>query len=256
MIMEHLIKPVEFHEFANIYRMLPEAELQKLAEDIKAKGQTLPITSYEGKILDGRNRFKACGIAGVDPRIEEYAGSDPLGLIASLNDHRRHDSENERALVGARMANLKHGVRADASTGVSGAPAISIERAAELSGSSRKSIERAKPIVTTGIPELQDMVDGGEVSIRAGSEVAKLPEEEQRKAVSGGAAGVKEAAKKSIAATPPKKERKPAIPSREDIARDHQRILGNLKSAWASAPTAIREDFLAWVEKNKVSTNA
>jgi hypothetical protein len=42
-------------------------------------------------------------------------------------------------------------------------PAISIERAAELSGSSRKSIERAKPIVQSGIQELQDMVDSGEV---------------------------------------------------------------------------------------------
>lgn len=62
-------------------------------------------------------------------------------------------AENERAMVGARMANLKHGVRADTPMGAS-TPAISIERAAELSGSSRKSIERAKPIVQSGIQEL------------------------------------------------------------------------------------------------------
>lgn len=188
---------MKYHEYANIYRMLPDKELQSLAEDIKAKGQLLPITSYEDQILDGRNRYRACEIAGIEPRIEEYTGDDPLGLIASLNDHRRHDSDNERAMVGARMANLKHGGdrKGDEIKKPMG-QLITIARAAELSGSSRKNIQRAKPIVQTGIPVLQDMVDAGEVSIRAGSEVAKMTEEEQRKAVSGGVAGVKDAAKK------------------------------------------------------------
>jgi hypothetical protein len=198
---------MEYHEYANIYRMLPERELNALADDIKSKGQLLPITSYEGKILDGRNRYRACQIAGIEPRIEEYTGDDPLGLIASLNDHRRHDTENERALVGARMANLRQGgERGNQYTGgkkpTGHLPAITIARAAELSGSSKKNIQRAKPIVQSAIPELVDMVETGEVSIRAGSELAKLPEDEQRKAVAGGVAGVKEAAKK-LSANPP-----------------------------------------------------
>jgi hypothetical protein len=50
--------------------------------------------------------------------------------------------------------------------------------------------------------------------------------------------------------------RKPAIPSREDIEQDQRRILGNLKSAWVAAPTAIRNEFLAWVDSTKVSTMA
>jgi ParB-like chromosome segregation protein Spo0J len=242
--------------------MLPELELYKLAEDIKAKGQLLPITSYEGQILDGRNRYKACEIAGVDPRIEEYAGDDPLGLVASLNDHRRHDTENERAMVGARMANLKHGgtganqhKRAESSMETS-APVITIERAAELSGSTPASIKRARPIVQSGIPELQDMVDSGEVSIRAGSEVAKLPKEKQRKAVSGGADGVKKAAKKAISNTPPKPKRKSTIPNEADIEKENQRILNNLKTSWAIAPKPIREKFLEWAESTKNTTNA
>jgi hypothetical protein len=253
---------MEYHEYANIYRMLPEKELHALSEDIKAKGQLLPITSYEGKILDGRNRYRACEIAGVEPRIDEYDGDDPLGLVASLNDHRRHDSENERALVGARMANLrKGGERGNQYTGGKSpmgalAPAITINRAAELSGSSRKNIERAKPIVQSGIPELQDMVESGEVSIRAGSEVAKLPEAEQRKAVSGGAEGVKKAAKKQASQDPAKTKRKPAIPTEADIEKENQRILGNLKTSWAIASKPIREKFLAWVESTKNTTSA
>jgi hypothetical protein len=100
------------------------------------------------------------------------------------------------------------------------------------------------------------MVETGEVSIRAGSEVAKLTKEEQRKAVMGGVDGVKKAAKNAKDSAPPKVKRKPAIPSKEDIAKDHQRILGQLKSSWAAAPTAIRNEFLAWVEKTKNTTNA
>ena len=59
-----------------------------------------------------------------------------------------------------------------------------------------------------------------------------------------------------VYATARAKPRKPSLPSVEDIQKDHQRILGNLKSAWVAAPAAICEEFLAWVEKNKVSTNA
>ena len=252
---------MKFHEYANIYRMLPETELAKLAQDIREKGQFLPITSYEGQILDGRNRYKACEIAGVDPRIEDYTGDDPLGLVASLNDHRRHDSENERAMVGARMANLKRG---DAGRGgldrtmvqSNNEPAITLKRAAELSGANVKNIQRAKPIVQSGIQELQDMVDSGEVSIRAGSEVAKLPEQEQRKAISGGAEGVKRAAKKAVENAPIKPNRKSSIPNEADIEKENQRIIGNLKTNWSIAPKPIREKFLAWVESTKNSTNA
>ena len=207
--------------------MLPDKELEGLAEDIKAKGQLLPITLYEGKILDGRNRYRACEMAGVTPKTQEYTGDDPLGLIASLNDHRRHDSENERALVGARMANLMRGgdrksdeIKSSMETLK---PAITIERAAELSGSSKGNIKRAKAIVQGGIPELMDMAESGEVSIRAASEVAKLPEEEQRKAVLGGITGVKEAAKK--ASVKPPKEKQSSSPVTQKQSTNGKKII-------------------------------
>jgi hypothetical protein len=93
-------------------------------------------------------------VAGIDPQIEEYTGDDPLGFVISHNLHRRHDSENERAMVGARMANLKNGQRAS-SMETGGNPVISIERAAELSGSSPSNIKRAKPIVQSIIQHPQ-----------------------------------------------------------------------------------------------------
>jgi hypothetical protein len=189
---------MEYHEYANIYRMLPEKELHALSEDIKAKGQLLPITSYEGKILDGRNRYRACQIAGVDPRIEEYTGDDPLGLIASLNDHRRHDTDTERALVGERMASLMHGGQGGKLNSPAGLlkPAVTMARAAELAGTSPSQIKRVRKAKRDGIPELVDMLESGDIAPATADIVSTMPEEDQRKAVSGGVAGVKDAAKK------------------------------------------------------------
>ena len=56
----------EFHPLADIFPMLDDNELKALAEDIKTKGLTEPITLYEGKVLDGRNRYRACDLAKVE----------------------------------------------------------------------------------------------------------------------------------------------------------------------------------------------
>lgn len=71
------------------------AEWRGLVEDIKANGLNHPIILFEGKILDGRNREKACRAAGVEPRYVEFERaekktSDPLTFVVSENLHRRH----------------------------------------------------------------------------------------------------------------------------------------------------------------------
>jgi len=48
---------MDFHEAANIFPMMSDAELDDLTESIRANGQRHPILLYEGKILDGRNRY-------------------------------------------------------------------------------------------------------------------------------------------------------------------------------------------------------
>jgi ParB-like chromosome segregation protein Spo0J len=190
---------MKFHEYANIYRMLPDDDLQRLAEDIKAKGQLLPITSYEGKILDGRNRYRACEIAGIEPKVDEYAGDDPLGMVVSLNDHRRHDDPTERALVGERMASLKNGEMGNGRVGSPRGlptPVVTMQRAAELAGTSPSQIKRVRKAKRDGVPVLVEMLESGDITPATADLVASLPTEEQQKAVLGGVAGVKEAAKK------------------------------------------------------------
>ncbi len=96
-------------------------------------------------------------------------------------------------MVGAKLANLQNGSNRHtiASALALANPPVTQKQAAEMLNVGVDSIKRSKTVLKSGIPELQDMQMTGEISAKAASVVAKLPEEEQRKAVSGGVAGVK-----------------------------------------------------------------
>ncbi len=93
--------------------MMPDSELEALAEDIKAHGQEELITlwasdSGEDYLLDGRNRMAACRRAGVEPQVAFSDVDDPTAYIISMNIHRRHLSKQQRAelIVAAIQAEL------------------------------------------------------------------------------------------------------------------------------------------------------
>jgi len=54
------LKEYEFHPIANIFPLMTDEEFEAFKEDIKTKTQQEPIILYQGKVLDGRNRYKAC----------------------------------------------------------------------------------------------------------------------------------------------------------------------------------------------------
>jgi N6-adenosine-specific RNA methylase IME4 len=87
------------HEFAGIFRMMGADEYATHMMDIKNKGQLVPIVTFEGRILDGRNTYKACKELGVDPIFENYKGDDPLGFVISRNAIRRHLDASQLAAV-------------------------------------------------------------------------------------------------------------------------------------------------------------
>ena len=97
------------HPFAELFPPLEGAALDALVADIKVNGLLNPVILFEDMVLDGRNRLRACEIAGVVPRYEVYEGDNPLGFVVSLNIKRRHLEAGQRAASGANMATLKHG---------------------------------------------------------------------------------------------------------------------------------------------------
>ena len=97
------LKILDSHPIANIWPLLSDRELQDLVDDIQQNGLVHPVVLYEDKILDGRNRVKACKMAGVAIMTEEYEGDDPIGYAFSLNDKRRHLTTSQRAAAAAEM---------------------------------------------------------------------------------------------------------------------------------------------------------
>ncbi len=84
------------------------------------------------KILDGRNRFRACKKAGIAARFKNYAGDNPLAFVLSANLKRRHLNESQRADIAAKLANMRQGARTDLQPSANW-PEVSQSRAAAKS---------------------------------------------------------------------------------------------------------------------------
>lgn len=105
-----MTKEYEFHPYASILPLMGQQETRELAADIQSNGLRSDIVLLDGKILDGRNRYKACEIVGVDPRFRDFNGEgDPLDFIVSVNVRRRHLTSAQREMVAARIANMPRG---------------------------------------------------------------------------------------------------------------------------------------------------
>lgn len=96
---------VPTHPAANIFPMMNDVRLQELADDIAANGLRVPIQLLDGKIIDGRNRLKACQIARVAPRFAEVpANANPWQMAWALNGQRRDLNDAQRYMIWADCA--------------------------------------------------------------------------------------------------------------------------------------------------------
>jgi len=98
----------EFHELANEYPMIEGDEFNALADNITKHGILEPIIRYQGKVLDGRNRYNAAKAVGhkfTERDFKDLAPSlDPEEFVSAKNDHRRNlDNRQKRALIGRKI---------------------------------------------------------------------------------------------------------------------------------------------------------
>lgn len=92
---------IEAHPAATIFPLMGGIELAGLVDDIRAHGLLEPIVLADGRVLDGRNRLRACELAGVEPRFVmwEPNGMTPTEWVVSHNLHRRHLTTGQRAAL-------------------------------------------------------------------------------------------------------------------------------------------------------------
>ncbi len=104
-----------------------------------------PILTFNGMVLDGKHRYRACERAGVEPRFIEYEGNGPLGEVVSRNVQRRHLTDKQRAEIAATLANMPHGGdRVSETSKVSNETLVTIAEAAKVMKVSEISVKRAK----------------------------------------------------------------------------------------------------------------
>lgn len=107
------VQRLSAHEAADIFPMLDAKRHAELREDIRAHGLRQPIVVHEGKILDGRNRYRACVEEGVEPRFVAWEGGDPFAFVWSLNGARRDLTDAQRYLCQRDCAARSTALRAE-----------------------------------------------------------------------------------------------------------------------------------------------
>ena len=89
---------LEPHPLSKLFPPISDEDFGKLAADIKLHGLRQHIVLYQGKILDGNNRYRACSLAGIKPTFADFTGidADARNYVISVNIHRRHLSPDQR----------------------------------------------------------------------------------------------------------------------------------------------------------------
>jgi hypothetical protein len=90
---------MELHPLCTYFPRMSEDEFNSLKDNIQHNGQTHPIYTLDGMILDGGNRYRALCELGIAPLIIEYTGSNPTQFILSSNLHRRHLTQGQSAAI-------------------------------------------------------------------------------------------------------------------------------------------------------------
>lgn len=166
---------MEFHPIADTFPLMTRDEYAGLRDDIEQNGLLEPIWLYESKIIDGRNRYQACVELGITPTYRKWEGTgSPLAFSVSLNLHRRHLSESQRAMIAARLATQSEG----RPTKTASIEAVSQTEAAQMLNVSRASVQRAHEVLERGSPALIASVDSGSVAVS--DAVRQLRREEDR----------------------------------------------------------------------------
>lgn len=166
------------HPAADVCQLMDDVALGHLATSIECDGQRLKIILYcepdfpEGRILDGRNRYRACLLKGIEPEFA-YLNRDlttPLDmgdlcrLVDAYNLRRRMMSPPSIALSERRFVKLCR-QRKEREKYQAVLPEMTNHAAdAVLSGASDK---------------LLDAVNAGEVPLDVAAQIAGLEDEQQ-----------------------------------------------------------------------------
>lgn len=195
------------HPIANMFPMMTADQFSRLKEDIQKNGVKSFGLLFEGQILDGRNRYKACQELGIEmdwmEDDEPVPDFDPVAYVLTHNLHRRQLHQSQRAIVAARMATLKNGqIGNGRKVGPQNCGATS-EDAAKLLNVSKRSVETAKYVLEHGSKDLIEAIETRTLSVSLAAKLCKVCDDkrEQTRLVKEGKAAIKQRVTPTITET-------------------------------------------------------
>ena len=95
------MQELTFHRFCNLLPDMSGDDFTALKDDIMQNGLINPITTFNGQILDGKHRYKACKELNTPPAFKTFAGDEEQALhfVISQNISRRHLSAGQKAAL-------------------------------------------------------------------------------------------------------------------------------------------------------------
>jgi hypothetical protein len=169
-----LLRP---HPASMIFPPMTTDEFIALRADIRDRGLVDPIVLFDGHILEGNNRYRACTEEGVAPHFTVWEGDDPIAFVISKNLHRRHLTPGQKAAIAVeaerlykdaaqqRMLAGKIDPRAHSPEG-SADMGRALHQAAKAVGASRRSAQDAKQIKREA-PQAFEALKAGKTSVRS-----------------------------------------------------------------------------------------
>jgi hypothetical protein len=169
---------VPIHPAAEIFPLLPRKELEDLAEDIKNRGLKEAVVLHpDGSVLDGRNRLRACALAGRIPRFKLWEGrtGEEVGYVLSTNLRRRHLNGSQLSMVAAKLTKLPQG-RPDKSANL---PEITQSEAAAALKVSVRNVRKARKIDDDAPDNIKRLVHQGMLKVAYAVARASADEKER-----------------------------------------------------------------------------
>jgi uncharacterized small protein (DUF1192 family) len=137
-----------------------------------------PVILYEGAVLDGWHRYQAAIAGGLEPVFEQFDGSREDAIALVMDAHTRRDwSKSQRALAEVKL------VEWSAKKPEPGSGSKTEAQMAEAAGVDERTIRQAKTVVRNAIPQVQEAVHGGDLSLKRAAQIAQLPKSEQKDAL-------------------------------------------------------------------------
>lgn len=149
---------MELHPLCTYFPRMSDDEFSALKESIQLNGQTHPIYTLDGMVLDGGNRYRALCELGIEPVLVEYTGTNPAQFILSSNLHRRHLSQGQSAAI---VSASQSWITAHQATTPSPSTADSATARAKQAGVGQRTQQLADKLIKEAPAELvKEVIDG------------------------------------------------------------------------------------------------